>query len=85
MRHHQLQTDAQLVLLAADGSGTRLELGPLTTKQGAAIRSTFSPDGTRLLVTYDTGPAYLFSIPDGTGGPIDTPGLGELSWQRLGD
>ncbi len=73
----------QLALLAADGSGEAIALGPkLPTNQGQ-IRSTFSPDGTKLLVTYEDGSAWLFDLPAGTGGKADWTGLVEATWQAL--
>ncbi len=74
---------AQLVLLASDGSGVAIPLGPkLPTNQGE-IRSTFSPDGTKLLVTYEDGSAWLFDLPAGTGGKTDWSGVVETTWQAL--
>jgi len=73
----------QLALLASDGSGPAIALGPkLPTNQGQ-IRSTFSPDGTKLLVAYDDGSAWLFDLPAGTGGKTDWSGLVETTWQAL--
>jgi len=73
----------QLVLLASDGSGEAIALGPkLPTNQGE-IRSTFSPDGTKLLVTYEDGSAWLFDLPAGTGGKTDWSGVVEATWQGL--
>lgn len=73
----------QLVLLASDGSGEAIALGPnLPTNQGE-IRSTFSPDGTKLLVTYEDGSAWLFDLPAGTGGKTDWSGVVAPAWQAL--
>lgn len=73
----------QLALLAADGSGSAIALGPkLRTNQGE-IRSTFSPDGAKILVTYEDGSAWLFDLPAGTGGKTDWSGVIEASWQAL--
>ncbi len=73
----------QLALLASDGGGPAIALGPkLPTNQGQ-IRSTFSPDGTKLLVTYDDGSAWLFDLPAGTGGQTEWSGLVETTWQAL--
>jgi len=73
----------QLALLAADGSGEAISLGPKLPTNGGQIRPTFSPDGTKLLVTYDDGSAWLFDLPAGTGGKTDWQGLVETTWQGL--
>ncbi len=73
----------QLALLASDGSGPAIALGPKLPTNGGQIRSTFSPDGTKLLVTYDDGSAWLFDLPAGTGGKTDWSGLVETTWQAL--
>lgn len=73
----------QLVLLAADGSGAPVSLGARFPTNEAEIRATFSPDGKQLLVTYDDGSAWLFTIPSGTGAQVAWPGLVHTSWQRL--
>lgn len=76
----------QPVLIAADGSGVLVPLGPVPTKNQFE-NFTFSPDSTRLLVVREDG-AYLFSIPDGAGGRVDWPlelniDDGAAVWQRL--
>jgi len=73
----------QLALLASDGSGPAIALGPKLPTNGGQIRSTFSPDGTKLLVTYEDGSAWLFALPAGTGGKTDWSGLVETTWQAL--
>ena len=57
------------MLLAADGSGVPLPLGP-NPATNQLSHTTFSPDGTRVLITREDG-VYLFSIPDGAGGRVD--------------
>ncbi len=74
---------AQLVLLASDGSGVAIPLGPRLPTNQCEIRSTFSPDGTKLLVTYEDGSAWLFDLPAGTGGKTDWSGVVAPTWQAL--
>ena len=72
-----------MALLAAGGSGSAIALGPkLPTNQGE-IRSTFSPDGTKILVTVEDGSAWLYDLPAGTGGKTDWQGMVETTWQAL--
>jgi WD40 repeat protein len=69
-------------LIAADGSGAPIDLEPRFN--GATdIRATFSPDGTKLLVTYGDGSTWLYSVPDGHGAKVDWPPMVVSSWQRL--
>ena len=74
---------AQLALIAADGSGKPIGLGPRQPTNSAEIHSAFSPDGTQLLVTYDDGSAWLFDLPAGTGEKTDWQGLVEITWQGV--
>lgn len=76
------------VLLATDGTGGAMTLGPLPQNNDPQT-ITFSPDSTRVLITRSDG-VYLFSIPDGAGGLIDWPMKWEAandenppSWQRV--
>jgi len=71
----------QLALIAADGSGKPISLGPKQPTNSAEIHSAFSPDGTQLLVTYEDGSAWLFDVPSGTGEKTDWQGLVEITWQ----
>lgn len=73
----------QLALLAYDASRPAIALGPKLPTNGGQIRSTFSPDGTKLLVTYDDASAWLFDLPAGTGAKTDWSGLVETTWQAL--
>jgi Tol biopolymer transport system component len=73
----------QLGLIAADGSGQFVAIGRKLPKNDSEIRATFSPDGRQVLVTYDDGTAWLYSIPDGKGSKADWPGVVAMSWQRL--
>lgn len=73
----------QLGLVAADGSGDFIPIGRKLPENGSEIRATFSPDGTQLLVTYDDGTAWLYSVPDGRGTKVDWAGVVHASWQRL--
>ena len=82
VRHHGPQ-GVQLSLIAADGSGTPIDLEPRFTTNSAEMEATFSPDGTQLLVTYDHGSSWLYSVPDGNGTKVDSPGVVRASWQRL--
>ncbi len=72
----------QLALIAADGSGKPISLGPSQTNS-AELHQAFSPDGTQLVVTYDDGSAWLFDLRSGTGDKTDWPGMGEIAWQRV--
>ena len=73
----------QLVLLASDGSGEAIALGPkLPTNQGV-IRSALSRDGSKVLVTYEDGSALLYDLPAGTEGRTDWQGLIVTTWQSL--
>ncbi len=73
----------QLALIAAEGSGKPIDLGPRQPTNGAEIRSAFSPDGTQLLVSYDDGSTWLFDLPSGAGAKTDWPVMREIAWQAL--
>ena len=79
-------TGVQPALIAADGSGDFIPIGPELPKVGGEvpeIRATYSPDGTQLLLTYDDGSAWLYAIPGGAGTKVDWSGVVDMSWQRL--
>ena len=79
-------TGVQPALIAADGSGEFIKLGPELQKVGGEVpevRATFSPDGTQLLITYDDGSAWLYAVPGGQGSKVDWTGVVDTSWQRL--
>jgi Tol biopolymer transport system component len=76
------QGGVRAALIAADGSGTPLDLEP-HFNTATPIRPAFSPDGTKLLVTYGDGSTWLYSVPDGHGAKVDWPAITDASWQRL--
>jgi Tol biopolymer transport system component len=76
-------TGAHLVLIAADGTGEPIHLGPSVTEEGAQIERTFSPDGKQLLANYPDGSSWLFDVPAGTGGPVEWNDMLNASWQRV--
>ena len=79
-------TGVQPALIAADGSGEFVKIGPELPKVGGEVpevRVTFSPDGTQLLITYDDGSAWLYAVPGGQGSRVDWTGVVNTSWQRL--
>ncbi len=73
----------QLALIAADGSGKPISLGPRQPTNSAEIHSAFSPDGTQLVVSYEDGSAWLFDVASGTGVKTAWPGMREMAWQRV--
>ncbi|MBA2721243.1 MAG: PD40 domain-containing protein [Chloroflexi bacterium] len=73
----------QLALIAADGSGAPIDLEPWFGKMSTQIDASFSPDGTKLLVTYGDGTTWLYSVPGGRGAMVEWPGVVIASWQRL--
>ena len=73
----------QIGLIAADGSGDFIPIGRKLPTNASEVRATFSPDGTKLLVTYDDGSSWLFSVPGGEGTKMEWPGVVHASWQRL--
>ncbi len=78
-------TGVQPALIAADGSGEFITIGPELAKVGGEVpevRATFSPDGKQLLITYDDGSAWLYAIPGGQGSKLAWAGLVDTSWQR---
>jgi len=82
-QHTPLVDGVQPALIAADGSGEAIPIGPALTKNDSEIRASFSPDGTKMLITYDDGSAWLFAIPSGEGSPMTWTGVTDASWQRL--
>jgi Tol biopolymer transport system component len=80
-------TGAQPALIAADGSGDVVKIGPeiprVNDEVGAEVRATFSPDGTQLLMTYADGSAWLYDVPSGKGSKVGWAGVVNTTWQRL--
>jgi Tol biopolymer transport system component len=76
-------TGLQPAIIAADGSGDFVPIGPELPKNDSELRGTFSPDGKQLLITYDDGSAWLYAIPGGEGTKVDWTGVVNTSWQRL--
>jgi len=77
-----------LFVSTRDGNGELYTMNPngslqqrITISPAEDTFATFSPDGTKLLVTYDDGSAWLFDLPAGTGGKTDWSGLVETTWQ----
>jgi len=63
---------------------TSLErLLPWFNEVSTQIEAGFSPDGTKLLVTYGDGSTWLYSVPDGNGAKVEWPAVVNASWQRL--
>ncbi len=73
----------RLALISADGSGAPIDLEPWFNEMSTQIEAGFSPDGTKLLVSYGDGSTWLYSVPDGNGAKVDWPGVVNASWQRL--
>ncbi|MEO5705222.1 MAG: hypothetical protein ABIZ52_06080 [Candidatus Limnocylindrales bacterium] len=75
---------SQLALVSADGSGQPLLLGPVVSSSDAEITPLFAPDGQSLVVAYDDGSVWRFSVPGGTGEQLSWPNMaGGASWQRV--
>ncbi len=84
VRHHGGGTDGvQLALIAADGSGAPIDLEPRFNENSAQMDAFFSPDGTKLVVSYGDGSTWLYSVPDGNGAKVAWPAVVNASWQRL--
>jgi len=76
----------QPALVAADGSGEFIKIGPELARVGDQVpemRATFSPDGTQLLLAYDDGSVWLYPVSGGPGVEVDWTALVDASWQRL--
>ncbi len=73
----------RLALISADGSGAPIDLEPRFNEMSTQIEAGFSPDGTKLLVSYGDGSTWLYSVPDGNGARVDWPDVVNASWQRL--
>jgi len=73
----------RLALIAADGSGAPIDLEPWFNEMSTQIEAGFSPDGTKLLVSYGDGSTWLYSVPDGNGAKVAWPAVVNASWQRL--
>jgi dipeptidyl aminopeptidase/acylaminoacyl peptidase len=77
---------SQLALVAADGSGQPLLVGPVLSSSDADITPLFAPDGRSLFVAYDDGSVWQFSVPEGLGERVSWPNIGGgVSWQRVAD
>jgi dipeptidyl aminopeptidase/acylaminoacyl peptidase len=72
----------QLVLLAADGSGAPMPVGPAFPRADALIDALFSPDGSQLMVAFD-GSAAVVALPDVTVRTIDWPWAPGRTWRPL--
>jgi Tol biopolymer transport system component len=70
----------QLTLIPTEGTDGILALGPRTARSDSPIGSTFSPDGTRLLVTFEDGSAWFFDLTTGTDRKTDWHGIAEATW-----
>ena len=73
----------RLALISADGSGAPIDLEPWFNEMSTQIEAGFSPDGTKLLVSYGDGSTWLYSVPDGNGAKVAWPAVVNASWQRL--
>ena len=73
----------QPTIIAADGSGESIPIGPALPTNDAEMRAAYSPDGTQILMSYDDGSAWLYALPGGQGTKVDWAGVVNMSWQRL--
>ncbi len=79
-------TTYQLTILAADGRGPIVPLGTMHPQGTDGAWATFSPDGTKVLATYqDDGTTWQFDVLTGQAERLDwsIPKGYAASWQRL--
>lgn len=72
---------SQQAVISADGQGPRIAMGP--TSENSPPTAIYSPDGTKILVTYETlGTTWLFDADGSNGHEMPLTSLRGQTWQR---
>lgn len=76
--------DYQLVVAPAEGGGPAVAIGPREPDFMEGAWTSFSPDGTKVLATYQSDKStWLLDVTGGQGQRVSWPTFAEGSWQRL--
>jgi Tol biopolymer transport system component len=79
-------TDYRLTVMPVDGHGPPVAMGAAHPEMTNGARLTFSPDGTKVLATYqDDGTTWLLDVTTGAAVQTDWPIVTQnfVTWQRL--